>query len=257
MYIPRALEKVVTEISGTFPVLMVTGPRQVGKITLLEKLSEKERTYVSLDDPIVRQTAKTDPPLFFQRYQPPVLIDEIQYAPELFPYIKIHVDTHKRNGDFWLTGSQMFQMMSNVSESLAGRVGVITMLGLATAELNQMKSIPFRTEPETLMMRLKSALKMDLKGIYKRIFKGSMPALYERKQDIERYYASYVSTYIQRDIRDLTQVADEMAFLRFLTACAARTSQMVNYTELAKDVGISAPLQSNGCPCWSHPEFCV
>ncbi|MZQ96266.1 MAG: DUF4143 domain-containing protein [Acidaminobacter sp.] len=245
MFINRALELIVKEVANSFPVLLLTGPRQVGKTTLLEKNAEKERKYVSLDDPAARQLAKEDPLLFLQRYEPPVIIDEIQYAPELLPYIKMHVDKGKKMGEFWLTGSQMFHMMKGVSESLAGRVGIIPMQGLSISELNKIPNEPYSTDTKRLMNRIGSAKKMNLIEVYERIYKGSMPALYEREQSIERFYASYVDTYIHRDIRDLTQVADEMQFQRFLTACAARTSQMVNYSELAKDVGISAPTAKN------------
>lgn len=245
MFIDRALESIVREVSSTFPVLLVTGPRQVGKTTLLEKVAEKDRKYVSLDDPVARQLAKEEPLLFLQRYAPPVIIDEVQYAPELLPYIKLYVDRHKKNGDFWLTGSQMFQMMKGVSESLAGRVGILPMQGVSVSEVNKLKNEPYSTDTKRLMDRLQFAKKMSLNEVYERIYMGSMPALYERTQSVERFYASYVDTYIHRDIRDLTQVVDEMQFHRFLTACAARTSQMVNYSELAKEVGISSPTAKN------------
>ncbi len=241
MFIDRALEKVVKEVSNTFPVLLITGPRQIGKTTLLEYVAEENRKYVSLDDPVARRLASEEPLLFIQRYEPPVIIDEIQYVPELLPYIKMHVDRNKKMGDFWLTGSQMFQMMKGVSESLAGRVGIIPMQGLSLSELNRIPNEPYTTEVSRLLSRLSVAKKMPLKEIYDVIHRGSMPALYTTEQSIERFYASYVDTYVHRDIRDLTQVADEMQFHRFLTACAARTSQMVNYSELAKDVGISSP----------------
>lgn len=241
MFIDRALASVVLEMSDTFPVVLLTGPRQVGKTTLLEKIAEKNRKYVSLDDPVARQLAKEEPLLFLQRYEPPVIIDEIQYAPELLPYIKLHVDRNKMKGDFWLTGSQMFHRMKGVSESLAGRVGIIPMQGLSISEINGIANEPYKTDINHLMNRLKIVKKMNLREVYECIFKGAMPAVYETDQSIERYYASYVDTYIRRDIRDLSQVGDEMQFQRFLTTCAARTSQMVNYSELAKAVGITSP----------------
>ena len=241
MYIPRALEPVVLRASEQFAVVMVTGPRQVGKTTMLEKLSANNRKYVSLDSPMIRELAKSDPELFLQRYAPPVLIDEIQYAPELLPFIKIHVDTHQQKGAFWLTGSQMFHMMKNVSESLAGRVAVLQMHGLSHAEITGVQSMPFTTDATALMNRLRTRRRQDLVAVYERIFKGAQPAAYAGDFDRDIYYDSYVGTYLQRDIMDLAQVGDELAFLRFLSACAARTSQMVNYADLAKDVGISAP----------------
>lgn len=242
MYIKRAIEETVIKTSNMFPVLLVTGPRQVGKTTLLQKLAEKERGYVTLDDPDVRYFAKHDPALFLQRYTPPVLIDEIQYAPELLPYIKMYADTHKRKGDIWLTGSQAFHLMKGVSESLAGRVGIINLLGLSNAELLGYGSEPFSTEPKRLMERVSICKKQTLKDIYSRIFRGSMPALYDDETtDWETYYRSYVNTYLQRDIRDLTQVADEMNFYHFMTVVAAHTSKPVIYEELANSAGISAP----------------
>ncbi len=134
MYISRTIEDTVRNVSSTYPVLLITGPRQVGKTTLLRHLAEKERKYVSLDDPKNRHLAVNDPALFFQRFTPPLIIDEIQYAPELLPYIKMSADEHKVNGDFWLTGSQMFHMMQNISESLAGRAGILNLFGLSNSE---------------------------------------------------------------------------------------------------------------------------
>ncbi|HPQ46404.1 MAG TPA: ATP-binding protein [Clostridia bacterium] len=241
MFINRALESTVREVSDTYPVLLITGPRQVGKTTLLERLAKDNRNYVSLDDPLARQLARQDPLLFLQRYETPLIIDEIQYATELLPYIKIHVDRKRTNGDFWLTGSQMFQMMKGVSESLAGRVGIIPIQGLSTSELNNLINEPFIMDAERLMKRNDKAPRMNLREIYDRIYRGSMPALYAENKNVERYYASYVDTYIHRDIRDLSQVADELQFQVFLTACAARTGHIVNYAELSKEVGISAP----------------
>lgn len=241
MYIKRAVEETIVKVSQTFPVLLVTGPRQVGKTTLLQQLMEPGRKYVTLDDPDVRYLAKNDPALFLQRYAPPVLIDEIQYATELLPYIKMSVDSSKRKGDFWITGSQVFRLMKNVSESLAGRVGIINLLGLSDAEIYGYANEPFTTDPERLMKRLQNTEAKNLNEIYTRIFKGSMPELYaEESIDWETYYRSYVSTYLQRDIRDLAQVADEMQFYNFMTVVAANTSKPVIYEELAKASGISS-----------------
>lgn len=247
-YIKRAVEDAAMRISKMFPVLLVTGPRQVGKTTLLLKLAEEqkelgiERKYVTLDDPDVRYLAKRDPALFLQRYTPPVLIDEIQYATELLPYIKMSVDQSKQKGDFWITGSQVFRLMKNVSESLAGRVGIVNLLGLSDAEIYQVPSEPFSTDVRHLMSRLSVTKPRGINEVYQRIFKGSMPELYaDQNVDQEIYYRSYVDTYLQRDIRDLAQVADEMQFYNFMTIVAAQTSKPVVYGELANAAGISAP----------------
>lgn len=247
-YIKRAAEDTIIKISKMFPVLLVTGPRQVGKTTLLQKLAEADkeagiaRRYVTLDDPDVRYLAKHDPALFLQRYSPPVLIDEIQYATELLPYIKMSVDSSKQKGAFWLTGSQVFRLMKNVSESLAGRVGIMNLLGLSDAEIYQTPSEPFSTDATYLVNRLSAAKPRGLNEIYRRIFRGSMPELYaDENVDWETYYRSYVDTYLQRDIRDLAQVADEMQFYNFMTIVAAHTAKPVIYEELAGAAGISAP----------------
>lgn len=248
-YIKRAAEDTIARVSEMFPVLLVTGPRQVGKTTLLQRLAQTqhsttgvERKYVTLDDPDVRYLAKHDPALFLQRYTPPVLIDEIQYATELLPYIKMNVDRSKRKGDFWITGSQVFRLMENVSESLAGRVGIVNLLGLSDAEIYQEPSEPFLTDAAHLMNRLSVRSYRGLNEIYGRIFKGSMPELYaDPKVDWETYYRSYVDTYLQRDVRDLAQVADEMQFYNFMTIVAAHTAKPVVYEELAGAAGISAP----------------
>ncbi len=247
-YIRRAAEDTIEKVSKMFPVLLVTGPRQVGKTTLLQKIAESQneegikRKYVTLDDPDKRALAKKDPALFLQRFSPPVFIDEIQYAPELFPYIKMNVDSSKRKGDFWLTGSQAFHLMKDVSESLAGRVGIINLLGLSDAEIYGEQSTPFNVEPSLLLNKLETRKARGVSDIYRRIFRGSMPALYaDDLIDWETYYRSYVSTYLQRDIRELTQVADEMQFYDFMTVVAANTSKPVIYQELADSVGISAP----------------
>ena len=242
MYYERTIEATVRNVSATFPVLLVTGPRQVGKSTLLERMSEPERKRVSLDNPTIRLLAQTDPELFLQRYTPPVLIDEVQYAPQLFPYIKIIADQRRRPGDFWLTGSQMFRMMQNVTESLAGRAGIVPMLGLSSAEIDGRHPGPFGVEIESLSRRFSDAKPKTVTEIFERIYKGSMPRLYE-VEDVNRelYFESYLDTYLSRDIRDLGQVADETAYMNFIKIVAARTATNVNYDALAQEAGVSAP----------------
>lgn len=242
MYYERTIERTLRRISDTFPVLLLTGPRQVGKSTLLTKMAENNRKMVSLDNPTIRAQAKQEPELFLQRYAPPVLIDEVQYAPELFDYIKAYVDEHKTNGDFWLTGSQTFHLMEKVTESLAGRVGVARMLGLSNSEIGHFHFPPFSVEPEVLIKRITEVPRMSISQVFERIFKGSMPRLYEiDSMDREEYYESYLETYISRDVKDLSQVANEMTFLTFINVVAARTATNVNYEALASEVGISAP----------------
>jgi predicted AAA+ superfamily ATPase len=242
MYITRKIEDTAKKTSSTFPVLLITGPRQSGKTTLLKRLADAERKYVTLDDPDDKLFAKEQPSAFLQRYAPPVMIDEIQYAPELLPYIKMYVDTHKTNGDFWLTGSQMFHMMKNVSESLAGRVGVLNLFGLSNNEITGDLFGAYTTAPDELLRRFEAAEPMTLPDTFMRIHKGGMPRLYEQQDtELGEYFSSYIQTYISRDIRDLTQVADELSFYRFLRAAAARTGSLVNYDAMARDAGISAP----------------
>ena len=241
MYINRHLEQVVLRANEMFPVVMLTGPRQVGKTTMLETIMERDRRYVSLDLRFNREMAINEPELFLQRHPAPVLIDEFQYAKELLPYIKHNVDRNKRNGDYWLTGSQTFHMMNHVSESLAGRVAVIPMQSLSYSEIVGVSGNAFVGDYSNWLEIEKERKPQSLKEIYERIFIGSMPRAYNGLFDREMYYSSYVDTYLLRDVRDLTQVGDEMAFMRFMTACAARTGGLVNYADLAKDTGISPP----------------
>lgn len=242
MYITRTIEKAAKAISETYPVLLVTGPRQVGKTTLLQKLALSERKYVTLDNPTFREIANNEPELFLQRFSPPVIIDEIQYATGLLEYIKIYVDTHKNCGDFWLTGSQTFHMMKKVSETLAGRVGILRMIGLSNSEINGYSLPAFEVNPSTLISMLNTVKKMTMPEIFERIFKGSMPRLYEMPQTKrDGYYESYLETYISRDIKDLTQVADELSFFRFIGIVAARTATNVNYEALSNETGVTAP----------------
>lgn len=182
MYIKRDMEKLVAELSSEYPAILITGPRQVGKTTMLQKLMEgTERTYVTLDDLTARQLAKTDPELFFQTYGTPILIDEVQYAPELFTYIKIMVDKNHAPGEFWLTGSQAFKLMQGIQESLAGRVAVLNLSSLSQNEIyNHCANEPFKLDLEQLKQKQSKADSADLMQIFERIWRGSMPAIVSR-----------------------------------------------------------------------------
>lgn len=248
MYLRRTLQDFLKKASLQFPVLLVTGPRQVGKTTILQHLSEEGRTYVTLDDPLLSQLAREEPRLFLERFKPPLLIDEIQYAPQLLPYIKMHVDKHKTPGSFWLTGSQQFQLMKGVSESLAGRVGIVNLLGLSLREFenNAVSDTPFLPTQQILEKRMKTTKILSLKDIYSIIWRGSFPAMaLGHDGDRDLFYSSYVQTYLQRDVRDLARVGDEGAFLKFLRTAAARTGQMINMSDMARDAGISPVTAKN------------
>jgi predicted AAA+ superfamily ATPase len=273
MYIPRTSEQFIEKAAAQFPVLLVTGPRQVGKTTVLRHLATKNRQYVTLDDPTLAALAREEPSLFLQRFGTPLIIDEIQYAPELLPYIKMEVDEKRLPGMFWLTGSQQFQLMRGVSESLAGRVGIINLLGLSLKELHRQaeSSQPFLPTREFLLQSSRNAWSHTLPEIYEFIWRGSYPVLWitdgeqgggtasgagnirgggygdgrfePNPSGVGRdlFYSSYLQTYLQRDVRDLANVGDESAFLKFLRASAARTGQLLNVSDLARDAGISPP----------------
>ena len=236
MYIKRILEERVKYLAKHFPVVMLCGARQVGKTTLLKKISEDQNDiqYVTLDHPRVRQLAINDPELFLQQYSAPIIIDEIQYAPELLPFIKIKADENNRNGSYYLTVSQMFHMMNKVSESLAGRVGILSMYSLSRAEIDGVKNNPFNPS------KIQNIVSNDsIINIFDRILKGGMPRIISDPEILtDDFYGSYVQTYIERDIRDLIRIKDENKFVKFISCVAARTSQEVNMTDIAKDVEI-------------------
>ena len=237
--IKRNLAKSIIELSKHFPVIMLTGPRQVGKTTLLETIS-KNREYITLDDLEQRKLAKQDPALFLQIHKPPLFIDEIQYSPELFSYIKMCVDKNKTNGDFWITGSQKFHLMKNVTETLAGRVAIVDLLGISQAEEQGREAIPFLPDKNWIEKTLKNKPEdQDITDIYKKIFRGNYPKLVADK-DMPRdiFYSSYVQTYIERDVKDLMKIGDELKFLTFLKTIAARTGQLINYTDIANNVDV-------------------
>lgn len=236
------MEATILKASSSFPVIMVTGPRQIGKTTMLQRCAEPKRRYITLDDLNERVLAKNDPELFFKRNPPPILIDEVQYAPELFTYIKIICDQKREPGLFWLTGSQKFHLMQNISESLAGRVAILDLLGLSQAEIfNHTKNQPLLPTVEWLNDARSHAIKsFNLMDIYRRIWIGSFPQIVMQPDtDRDLFYSSYVQTYIQRDVREITNINNETGFYNFLRAVAARTGQLLNYAELAKDADIN------------------
>ncbi len=253
MYIARHMEQVLEQINTQYPVLLVTGPRQVGKTTMLKHLAQKEgrnRKTITLDDLTVRELAKTDPKMFFQLHRPPLLIDEVQYAPELFPYIKMMVDERRQPGDFWLTGSQLFSMMEGVQESLAGRVALLQLSPLSYGELiADGGTTPFRIDLPALTQRQAARPALDTPAIFQRIFTGGMPALASGQYASPNiFYSSYISTYLDRDVRRLSAGIDDLKFLGFLRAAAARTGQQLNYKGIADDAEIDQATAKN----WLH-----
>ena len=242
MYIKRHIEEAVLKRSKMKGAVVVTGARQVGKTTLIENLLP-EIPRISLDDLPTRRRAINSPSTFFNITPPPVFVDEVQYAPEIFHYIKILLDKSHNKGDFFLTGSQSFELMDNVTESLAGRAGILELLGLSLREINgESYNKPFLPTFEYLKKRSENKTVIRIPEIWRIIHRGSLPELALHADfDWADFYADYIKTYIERDVRSLTQVADEESFYRFLTVCAAMSGQLLNLTSLANDVGISVP----------------
>ena len=222
-YITRVIEKELLESIQEYPVIILTGARQTGKSTLLKHLFANY-TYITLDYPDIRQFAKEDPALFFEKYGTKLIIDEIQYAPELLEYIKIIVDDNREaNGQFILTGSQYFPLMKGVSESLAGRVAIHNLLGIALEELKV------------------SSNELDFNTTFDLIFKGFYPETAIHNVKISPYYSSYLQTYLERDIKQLLAVHDLSLFHDFLELLATRVGSLLNLNEIAKECGVSFP----------------
>lgn len=247
MFIARHLQSSFETANGFFPALLLTGPRQVGKTTFLRKIAEPGRKYVTFDDAGLRLLAKEDPRSFLERFSPPVLIDEIQYVPELLSYVKILIDEQrfrdpeKAKGMFWFTGSQQFALMKDVSESLAGRIGIFEMSGLSQAELAGRSNIPFTPERDFGL-----SPRTTISELFRRIWNGCYPEVQGADAaQRELFYSSYVNTYLERDIRNLTKVQDLDRFYKFLCSCAARTGQLLNSSELARDAGVDVTTAQN------------
>ena len=240
MYIKRHIEDVVERIEKRKSVIVLTGARQVGKSTMIKEINQ-DINYVTLNRPLVRQSAVENPSLFFDINKPPVVVDEIQKAAELFDYIKDIVDEDKTKGQFYLTGSQSIKLMKNVSDSLAGRAGIIKMLGISMRELDGMNYCEvFRPTPEHIKAVSAKAPKFDYQTIVSRIHKGFFPELYETESDLKDwadYYSSYFQTYIEKDIKDVLNIQDESAFIKFVKSTASLTGEMLNYTTIAEICG--------------------
>ena len=243
-YINRDAERKFLKMSGFFKAVLVTGARQVGKTTMMKHLSEgTERTYVSLDNSMVRALAKSDPVLFFQTYKPPILIDEVQKAPELFEQIKIICDNTEEKGLIWMTGSQQYNMMSKVRETLAGRIGIMELYGLSQREK---RGASFDDELDfslsALQLRQRKTEKNDVVKVFRGIWEGGMPAVWNADEEMRNeYFNSYVDTYLMRDVSESGGIVDAVRFRKFLSCCAALVGQQVNYATLAEGAEISAP----------------
>lgn len=242
--IDRRAKSTLERLTKSFPVVLVTGSRQTGKTTLLKNYIPYESyNYLTFDKVQNVNMAKNDAQLFMSMYQPPVVFDEIQYVPELFSELKILVDSNRKNGMFFLTGSQQFSMMKNVSESLAGRIGILKLLPISLRELNcDTKTNSFIPTKDFLLKR-NNCINLENKqplDIWKIIQRGMYPELCATEILQSDFYSSYISTYIERDVRLLTQVGDELQFLQFICVVASRTGQLVNYADIARTVGIDS-----------------
>ena len=242
----RHADDVVRKLSKMFGAVLVTGARQVGKTTLVEEIIAKEglpaRT-VTLDDMLQRTNARQQSATFLKDNPPPVFIDEAQYAPQLFPEIKMSIDRAKKKGMFFLSGSQPFEMMKNVSESLAGRIGIINLPGISLRERYGVSfRDPFLPTEDYFAARAKDVAKIPYDEVWNIIHRGSFPELCANPDfDWQMFYAAYMKTYIERDVRNLAQVADEVKFTHFMTVVAAQTGSLLNVATLAREVGVSQP----------------
>ena len=232
--IKRSITDKFLDLSNSRKVVLITGARQVGKSTFVKDLKEEDREYITLDDMTIRNLAKTDPKLFLMNHQGKVIIDEVQYAPELFSYIKKEVDESNEKGRFWLTGSQKFSLMNNVSESLAGRVSILEMSSLSYNEKSNIPTNEF--DPRNI----KITNNIDPNSMFENIFNGGMPEYNVEKVDRNQFFEDYIQTYLERDVRQLTQVGDLNRFRKFMVAVAARTGEVLNYNSIAEDADIDA-----------------
>ncbi|MDR0443904.1 MAG: ATP-binding protein [Treponema sp.] len=248
-FIKRHAEKALAELVLSFPVILVTGPRQIGKSTLLQNTPRTGKIpYITFDDTSEIAAVKNDAKTFLSLHSPPVVFDEIQYVPELFPLIKLKVDKNKKKAMYFLTGSQhglgfeTRHLMKNISESLAGRIGILQLMGLSVRETGgDTFNKPFIPTMKYFTARKKDVKNYSAFDIWKMIHTGSFPAVVSGFSRQKAFYDSYIRTYIERDVRALSNVGNELQFMQFITVAANRTGQMVNFCDMARDVQISEP----------------
>lgn len=240
-YITRDMEKLIRELTKEYSCILVCGPRQVGKTTMLKNIMEGNRTIISLDDLEERSLAQSDPAMFLTVHPYPILIDEVQYAPQLFSYIKMAIDGGAPAGSFWLTGSQTFRLMSLAQESLAGRTAVLHLSGISQKEMyGSGDNTPMKISPEAVAERKKNRAPANANAVFERIWKGSLPAVLSGKYtNRDVYYSSYLQTYISRDVADEISGVNNAEFLDFIRAAACRAGQVLNVHSIAADVGVS------------------
>ena len=240
-YIKRDIDSLVQEVSRSYSAVIITGPRQVGKTTTLRRLLGEGRRFISLDNKENRHLARTDPELFLSLHPAPVIIDEVQYAPELFPYIKMEIDNGAPAGSYLMTGSQMYYPMKLAGESLAGRAAILRMSGLSQHEIyGSGECLPFTVNLDALQKRAAYGNPCDVLGQYERIWNGSLPAhISGKNENRDVFYSSYIDTYIDRDIKDMVDLKDEFLFRDFVRAAACRAGEMLNIHAVASDVGVS------------------
>jgi predicted AAA+ superfamily ATPase len=242
LFYKRHADEAIRKLSKMFGAVLITGARQVGKTTLLQEVAENTG-YVTLDDALQSANAVSHSATFFKDNPPPVFVDEVQRAPELFPQIKIILDRDKKKGQFFLSGSQQFAMMKNVSESLAGRLGILNLPGISLRERFDIDfREPFLPTDDYFAARAKKKADIPYSDVWSIVHRGCFPELCANPDfDWQMFFAAYVKTYIERDVRELAQVGDEIKFLQFMTVTASRTGQLLNVASLARDVGISQP----------------
>lgn len=242
-FIKRHIEKTIERLSSSYPAVLITGARQTGKTTLLKKITDSQNIqYLTFDDPIEEQSAKNDPKSFLEFHPYPFMFDEIQYIPDLFRYLKIQIDQNRQNGMYFLTGSQQFKLMETASESLSGRIGIVQLYPLSAREIREDENSESFIPTKDFILARNSSLKQrdsNIKKTWLSIYTGGYPEVVKGNVLPKDFYANYLKTYIERDIKKLTQVADEMQFLQFISVAAARTGQLVNYSDISKDCGIS------------------